>query len=67
MTTPRIRLVDTEALAHHYGVAVGTIRRWASEDRWHPYGTRRSRKWSLADAQESWAARNTPESTRDCA
>lgn len=61
------RLVDTEALAVHYGVATGTIRRWASEDRWQPHGTRRCRQWSLTDAQTSWEARNPPMSTRDCA
>lgn len=67
MNKPRLRLVDTEALAVHYGVAPGTIRRWASEDRWHPYGTRRFRTWSMTDAQQSWETRNRPTQTRDCA
>ena len=53
MIKPRLRLLDTEAIAHHFQVAPGTIRRWASEDGWHPYGTRKARLWSLADAQAS--------------
>lgn len=53
MIKPRLRLLDTEALALHHGVARGTIRRWASEDRWHPYGTRRHRLWSMDDARKS--------------
>jgi hypothetical protein len=50
---PLLILTDTEALAVHHGVAPGTIRRWASEDRWTPYGTRRHRLWSMDDAQAS--------------
>lgn len=50
---PLVVLVDTEALAVHHGVAPGTIRRWASEDHWRPYGTRRYRLWSMDDAAES--------------
>lgn len=53
-----IKLLDTEALAVHYRVARGTIRRWASEDRWSPYGTRRNRLWSVEDAQRSWYRRH---------
>jgi uncharacterized protein YjcR len=67
MMKPRLRLLDTEALAFHFGVAPGTIRRWASEDHWHPYGTRRHRQWSVAAAQKSRDDRNTPNETRDCA
>jgi hypothetical protein len=55
---PRLRLLDTEALALHYGVAVGTIRRWASEDGWHGYGTRRHRQWDMAEARRSWEKRH---------
>jgi hypothetical protein len=58
MIKPRLRLLDTAALALHYGVAVGTIRRWASEDRWHPYGTRRHRQWDMAAARRSWEKRH---------
>lgn len=54
---PRLRLLDTEAIALHYKVAPGSIRRWASEDGWHRYGTRRHRLWSLADAQASYERR----------
>lgn len=53
MIKARLRLIDTEAIALHFKVAPGTVRRWASEDGWHPYGTRRFRLWSLADAQRS--------------
>lgn len=56
---PLVVLVDTEALALHHDVAVGTIRRWASEDRWQPYGTRRHRLWSMDDAAESARRRRT--------
>lgn len=66
MIKQRLRLLDTEAIAHHYGVATGTIRRWASEDGWHPYGTRRFRSWSLDDAQRSWEKRHA-EDRRACA
>lgn len=59
MIKPRLRLLDTEALALHHGVAPGTIRRWACEDRWHPYGTRRHRQWDMAAAQRSYERRHT--------
>lgn len=54
---PRLRLVDTEALAVHFKVAPGTIRRWASQDRWHPYGTRAGRLWNITSAQRSYDKR----------
>lgn len=57
---PGSRLCDVEAIALHYGVAKGTIRRWASEDRWTPFGTRRRRLWSLRDAQKSFERRHPP-------
>jgi uncharacterized protein YjcR len=50
-------LCDVEAIAGHYGVARGTVRRWASQDRWVPYGTRRYRKWDLREAEASFTAR----------
>lgn len=62
MIKPRLRLLDVEAIAKHYGVAEGTIRRWASEDHWHPYGTRRHRLWDLTQAQRSYEQRHPPES-----
>lgn len=61
MTKPRVRLVDTQAIACHYGVAEGTVRRWASEDRWHRWGSRRHRQWNLADAQRSYDKRHPPD------
>lgn len=46
-------LVTTSDLATLLHVATGTVRRWASEDRWTPYGTRRNRLWDYNEAQES--------------
>jgi hypothetical protein len=60
VTPPRLRLLDTEAIALHYKVARGSVSRWASEDRWHPYGTRRRRLWDLAEAQASYEKRHPP-------
>jgi hypothetical protein len=57
-TADRVQLVDTEAIAVRYGVATGTIRRWAHEDRWPAHGTRRHRLWSLADAQAAYDRRH---------
>lgn len=67
MIKRRLMLLDTEAIAGHYGVATGTIRRWASQDHWHPYGTRRYRQWSLWDAQDSYDRRHTDNDTAACA
>lgn len=61
MIKPRLRLLDVEAIARHYGVAEGTIRRWAHEDRWQPYGTRRRRLWNLTEVQRSYVRRYPPE------
>jgi hypothetical protein len=47
-------LCDTEAIARHYGVTPSTIRRWACEDGWHPWGTRAQRLWNLREAQASY-------------
>lgn len=51
-------LVDVEALARHFGVARSTIRRWACEDGWHPYGARVRRLWDLRQVQESFERRH---------
>lgn len=59
MPTATLRLLDTEALARHYGVANGSIRRWACEDHWTPYGGRRTRQWDLDQAQASYDRRHT--------
>lgn len=67
MIKPRLRLLDTEAIAVHYGVAPGSIRRWASQDGWHRYGTRRHRLWSLADAQASAEKRRAEDQSETCA
>lgn len=67
MNKPRLRLLDTEALALHHGVACGTIRRWAHEDGWHRYGTRRHRLWSMAEVQASAERRQPPNEGVSCA
>jgi uncharacterized protein YjcR len=67
VTKQRLVLLDTEAIAHHFKVAPGTIRRWASQDQWHPYGTRRHRTWSLWEAQASWEHRHSRDQTETCA
>ena len=54
MTKPRLRLLDTDAIARHYGIPTGTIRYWAHKDGWTPYGTRRHRQWNLHEAQTSF-------------
>lgn len=46
-------LVTTADLATLLHVAAGTVRRWASEDHWTAYGTRRNRLWDWNEAQES--------------
>jgi hypothetical protein len=66
MIKQRAVLLDTAAVAVHYGVAVGTVRYWASVDHWHPYGSRRKRQWNLWDAQASYERRHT-ESDDACA
>jgi uncharacterized protein YjcR len=55
-------LVDARVVAVHYGVAAGTVRRWASEDHWTPYGDRRHRLWDLREAQASYERRH-PDAT----
>lgn len=67
MMKQRLRLLDTEAIAVHYKVAPGSIRRWASEDVWHRYGTRRHRLWSLDEAQMSYERRQPPKEGESCA
>lgn len=44
-------------LAHLYGVAKGTIQRWASQDRWRRRGTYR-KAYHLGDAQASYDRRH---------
>jgi uncharacterized protein YjcR len=58
MTTQPLLLLDTEAIAWHYEVAVSTIRSWARRDHWQPYGTRRHRRWNLREAQASYEQRH---------
>lgn len=53
MTKARLRLLDVEAIAIHYGVAQGTVRRWASTGRWTPYGSRKERLWNLTEV-DAW-------------
>jgi len=49
--------VCTADVAKHFGIPIGTVRRWAMEDRWPAHGTRRNRYWSLSDAQASYEKR----------
>jgi hypothetical protein len=53
MTKARLRLLDTEAIAWHYGVAPGTVRRWACQAKWRPYGSRKHRLWNLTEV-DAW-------------
>lgn len=62
MIKQRLRLLDTAALANHYHVAPGTIRRWACEDHWASYGTRRTRQWNMIEVQASYDRRHATES-----
>lgn len=57
-------LLDTQAIAVHYRVARGTVGRWASEDRWVKYGTRRRRLFDLREAQASYDRRH-PDTAED--
>jgi hypothetical protein len=63
-------LCDVVTIAHHYGVALGTVRRWAHQDGWAPHGTQpgspHRKNWDLRDAQRSWARRHShqPENPR---
>lgn len=67
MIKQRLRLLDTTAIALHYGVAVGSIRRWACEDGWTPYGGRRTRQWNLIEAQASYERRHAVLDQQACA
>lgn len=67
MIKRRAVLLDVEAIAIHFGVARGTVRRWASLDGWHPYGTRRFRHWNLWDAQVSYDRRHPRHAEVDAA
>jgi hypothetical protein len=57
-----LQLCDIEAIALHYGVAYGSIGRWASEDQWTKYGHRRRRLWDMREVQISYERRH-PEVT----
>lgn len=61
MIKQRLRPLDTAALALHYHVAQGTIRRWACEDHWTPYGGRRTRQWNMIEVQASYDRRHACE------
>lgn len=54
--------VTAADLARIYGVATGTIYRWASQDRWHRTQTW-PRRYSRDDAQASYGRRHSD--TRD--
>jgi uncharacterized protein YjcR len=64
---PRHRWLDTEALALHYGVPQGTLRRWAHEDGWTPHGGRRTRQWDMDQVQASYDRRRHATGQAACA
>jgi len=66
MIKQRKRLAPTASVAYLFDVAVGTVRRWASEDGWTPYGTRRHRVWDLNQAQASHDRRHPPVENPAC-
>jgi hypothetical protein len=46
-------LVTTSDAAVLFQVPTGTLHRWAHEDVWTRYGTRRTRAWNIDDVQAS--------------
>lgn len=50
-------------LAFDEDVPLGTLRYWASAEKWTPHGTRRRRRWDLDEARASYLKyRNAKES-----
>ena len=54
-----ILLTIAEAVAI-YRVPAGTLRRWASEDDWTPFGSGYRRYWSYDQVQDSYDERRNP-------
>lgn len=50
-------LATVPELAAFYDVPEGTVKRWASTDRWPRYGTRGMRLYRLSDAQRTYASK----------
>lgn len=46
-------LMSTADVAHLLRIPIGTLHRWAHEDSWERYGTRRRRLWDIDVAQAS--------------
>lgn len=58
-------LVTATEAATLFRVPIGTIRRWAHEDHWHPFGGPRSRHWRMDDIDASYTSRRS--ATPTCA
>jgi hypothetical protein len=41
-------------LAFDEDVPLGTLRYWANSEPWTPHGTRRTRRWDLAEARATY-------------
>lgn len=67
MIKQRKRPLDIQALALHYQVPQGTLRRWAHEDGWTPIGTRRTRQWDMNEVQASYDRRRHARVDAACA
>ena len=59
--TVSIRKMDTKSIAECYGVAKGSVGRWASEDKWMKYGTNRRQLWDFNEAAQSYKRRHPRE------
>lgn len=55
----------TDGVIALFGIARGTLYRWASEDRWRRRGTRRARLWNIEDVQRSHDTRRAELDTAD--
>lgn len=50
-------LVTPAEAAHLLKVAIGTLYRWAHEDKWRKFGARRTRHWKLDEVQDAYDRR----------
>lgn len=50
-------LVTPAEASQLFKVPVGTLHRWAHEDRWRKYGGRRTRHWSMTEVQAGYERR----------
>lgn len=54
-------LISPALAAWYFRVPVGTVYRWASQDRWPKHGTPGRREYDIADIQASYMKRRGPE------